>query len=68
MRTQMKGHLSESTSCKKRVARDCGLPLLQDDKLILMSTMKKDVEKEENNIQISDTRLKLQKRICERIS
>lgn len=63
IRTQLKRHLSDSASYKKSVSRECLFSILKYDKLISKNTMKTDLEKEMKNIQISDMRLKLMKRI-----
>lgn len=63
MGTELKRHLSDMASYKKRVFRDFMFSVRKYDKLIRNNLMKNNVEKEEKNRQISDARLKLMKQI-----
>lgn len=63
MRAQLIHHLSETASYENCVAQDCLFSILKDDKLLSNNTVNVDVQKEENNIQISDEILKLMERI-----
>lgn len=57
MKTQLRRHLSDTASYKKRIARDCLFSILRYYKLLSKNTMKTVSEKEERFYQIEDAKI-----------